>query len=63
MMTKPTVLLTGVTGMFGSKVAMAIASKRAMSVRALVRADNLTDPKKAEKLDSLKAQGITFVEL
>ncbi|MDF5732002.1 MAG: NmrA family NAD(P)-binding protein [Rhizonema sp. PD38] len=61
-MTKPTVLLTGVTGMFGFKVAMAIASKGAMSVRALVRADNLTDSKKAQTLDSLKAQGIKFVE-
>ncbi len=62
MATKPTVLLVGVTGMFGSKIAHAIADKGAMEIRALVRADAGSDPKKQQMLDALKAKGVTFVE-
>jgi nucleoside-diphosphate-sugar epimerase len=62
MATKPTVLLVGVTGMFGSKIAHAIADKGAMKIHALVRADAGNDPKKQQMLDALKMKGITFIE-
>lgn len=62
MATKPLILLVGVTGMLGEKIAHAVLDKGATDLRALVRPGSFSDPKKAAKLDALKAKGATFVE-
>lgn len=59
---KPVVLLVGVTGMLGHKVADAILSKGANRLRALVRAGSTDDPKRKERLEKLEAAGATLVE-
>jgi nucleoside-diphosphate-sugar epimerase len=62
MTTKPIVLLVGVTGMLGYKIASAILQKGAMDVRALLRPEGTNDAKKQAKLDELKSKGVVFVE-
>jgi nucleoside-diphosphate-sugar epimerase len=62
MTTKPIVLLVGITGMLGYKIAEAILAKDAMAVRAIVRAGGSSDPSKQAKLDELKSKGVSFVE-
>lgn len=59
MTTKPIVLLVGITGMLGYKIAEAILAKDAMAVRAIVRAGGSSDPSKQAKLDELN---VSFVE-
>ena len=54
MNSKPTVLIAGINGALGSKIAPAILDKGAMNVRGL-----LLDNK--PQLDSLKARGVEFV--
>ncbi len=62
MTTKPLILLVGVTGMLGEKIAHAVLEKGANDLRALVRPGSFSDPKKVAKLDALKAKGANFVE-
>jgi nucleoside-diphosphate-sugar epimerase len=62
MTAKPTVLLVGVTGMLGYKIAAAILEKGAMNVRALLRPEGANDAKKQAKLGELKSKGVVFVE-
>jgi nucleoside-diphosphate-sugar epimerase len=62
MTTKPIVLLVGVTGMLGYKIATAILAKGTMEVRALIRSEASIDPQKQAKLDELKSKGVSFVE-
>jgi nucleoside-diphosphate-sugar epimerase len=56
--TKPTVLVAGVTGMLGNKIASAILDKGAMTVKALVRPNN----SKQAQLQPLQQRGMTLVE-
>ncbi len=62
MTTKPIVLLVGITGMLGHKIAEAILAKDVMAVRAIVRPEGSSDPSKQAKLEELKARGVNFVE-
>jgi uncharacterized protein YbjT (DUF2867 family) len=62
MAAKPTVLLIGVSGMLGYKIALAILAKGAMDVRAIIRPEGTIDAKKQAKLDELRSRGVTFVE-
>jgi len=59
---KPYVLIAGVTGMLGSKIASAILDKDAMQVKGLVRPNSATDARKKKHLDDLKARGMVIVE-
>jgi nucleoside-diphosphate-sugar epimerase len=54
----PNILIVGVTGMLGSKIASAILDKGTMTVRALVRSNN----SKQDQLKLLQQRGMTFVE-
>lgn len=54
--TKPTVLIAGITGSLGNKIATEILDKGVMNVKGLVRSD------KKPQLDSLKARGVVLVE-
>lgn len=58
---KPTVLIAGITGILGSKIASTILEKGVMNVKGLVRSNNIND-KKQQQLDDLKAKGVVFVE-
>ena len=62
MTAKPTVLLAGITGMLGYKIASAILEKGVMEVRAIVRSDSASDQNKKKQLDELSSKGIVFVE-
>ncbi len=62
MTTKPTVLVAGITGMLGYKIAAAILEKGVMVVRALVRSGESADPMKQKKLDEMQSRGVVFVE-
>ncbi len=62
MATNPLILLVGVTGMLGEKIAHAVLDKGANDLRALVRPGSFSNPKKAAKLDALQAKGASFVE-
>jgi uncharacterized protein YbjT (DUF2867 family) len=62
MSAKPIVLLVGITGMLGHKIAEAILAKDAMAVRAIVRPGGTNDPRKQAELDELQARGVSFVE-
>jgi uncharacterized protein YbjT (DUF2867 family) len=62
MAVKSTVLLVGVSGMLGYKIAEAILAKGAMNVRAMVRSGGASDPKKQMKLNELRSKGVAFVE-
>lgn len=62
MAVKPVALLVGVTGMLGEKIAHSILDKGALELRALVRPGSASDPKKAAKLDALRAKGASFAE-
>lgn len=55
---KPTVLLVGITGTLGYKIATAILNKGAMNIRALVRKGN----RQPSCWKQFMAQGITLVE-
>jgi hypothetical protein len=46
MSVKPIVLLVGITGMLGHKIAEAILAKDAMAIRAIVRPGGTSDPHK-----------------
>jgi uncharacterized protein YbjT (DUF2867 family) len=61
MSSKPTVLIAGITGELGQKIAKAILEKGVMNVKGLVRSTHSHD-KKQQQLDDLKAQGVVFVE-
>ena len=58
---KSVVLLAG-TGLLGSQIAHALLDKGAMELRILARPGSLNDPAKAEKLESFRTKGATFVE-
>ena len=62
MSTKPTVLIVGVTGALGAKIAHAILDKGAMDVKALVRSSSQNKPIVAGLVDRgmLIAQGDLF---
>lgn len=62
MTAKPTVLIAGITGMLGLKIALAIVQKGVMEVRALVRSDSASDPQKKQQLDDLSSKGVVFIE-
>jgi uncharacterized protein YbjT (DUF2867 family) len=57
---KPTVLIAGISGTLGAKIASAILDKGAMNVKGLVRSYNHSSKK--QQLDDLKARGVVFVE-
>ncbi|MBW4567838.1 MAG: NmrA family NAD(P)-binding protein [Tolypothrix carrinoi HA7290-LM1] len=61
MNSKPTVLIAGITGILGSKIALTILEKGVMNVKGLIRSHNISD-KKQQQLDDLKAKGVVFVE-
>jgi nucleoside-diphosphate-sugar epimerase len=58
---KPTVLIAGITGILGSKIASTILDKGVMKVKGLIRSNNISD-KKQQQLDDLKAKKVVFVE-
>jgi nucleoside-diphosphate-sugar epimerase len=58
---KPTVLIAGITGILGSKIASTILDKGVMNVKGLIRSNNISD-KKQQQLDDLKAKKVVFVE-
>lgn len=58
MINKPSVLIVGVTGTLGSKVAHAILDKGIMSVKALVRSSS----KNNERIQSLSDRGVMILE-
>lgn len=60
--TKPTVLVVGSTGMLGTKIISALLDKGTTNVRAMVRPDSNSDEKNREKIDTMKARGVTLVE-
>lgn len=60
MNSKPTVLIAGITGILGSKIASAILHKGVMNVKGLIR--NNTNDKKRKDLDELKAKGVVLLE-
>ena len=62
MAAKPVVLLAGITGMMGDKIASAILDEGKMDLKAIVRSGSSNDPNKQKRLDELKARGVTFVE-
>lgn len=55
MNSKPTVLITGISGVLGTKIANAVLDKGEMNVRGLVRSPS------NDKLNDLKARGVEFV--
>jgi nucleoside-diphosphate-sugar epimerase len=61
-MSKPTVLIAGITGTLGTKIATAILHKGAMQVKGLVRPGTLSDDLKQQKLANLTELGVSFVE-
>lgn len=61
MNSKPTVLIAGITGELGNKIAAAILDKGLMNIKGLVRSHRSNDLKK-QQVDGLKARGVTFVE-
>ncbi len=60
MNSKPIVLIAGITGTLGGKIASAIIDKGVMNVKGLLRCDGISDKK--QQLDDLKAKGVVFVE-
>lgn len=58
MISKPSVLIVGITGTLGYKIASAILDKEVMNVRGLVRAG----VQKKNQLDALVKRGVTLVE-
>lgn len=60
--TKPTVLVVGSTGMLGTKIISALLDKGTTNVRAMVRPDSDSDEKNREKIDNMKARGVSLVE-
>jgi nucleoside-diphosphate-sugar epimerase len=62
MNSKPTVLIAGITGTLGSKIATAILDKGEMNVKGLVRSSSTSHNNKQQQLDDLKAKGVVFVE-
>lgn len=61
MAAKPVVLLAGITGMMGDKIASAILDRK-MDLKAIVRPGSSNNPSKQKRLDELKAKGVTLVE-
>ncbi len=57
-----TVLLAGATGNMGSKIAAALAKKKEVKLRALVRNKTGRDEKQQQQLDQLQALGIELVQ-
>ncbi|MBO3459393.1 aromatic alcohol reductase [Aetokthonos hydrillicola Thurmond2011] len=57
---KPTVLIAGISGVLGTKIATAILDKGEMNVKGLVR--GTSDNYKRQHLDALQAKGVVFVE-
>lgn len=62
MNSKPTVLIAGIAGMMGSKIANVILNKGAMNVKGLVRSGSTDDEEKKQQIDDLKSKGVVFVE-
>ncbi|BAZ11814.1 hypothetical protein NIES4071_36400 [Calothrix sp. NIES-4071] len=60
--TKPTVLVVGSTGMLGTKIITALLDKGTTNVRAMVRSSSDSDEKNREKIDNMKARGVSLVE-
>jgi nucleoside-diphosphate-sugar epimerase len=61
-MPKPTVLIAGITGTLGTKIATAILHKGEMQVKGLVRLGTLGNDLKQQKLADLTGLGVSFVE-
>ncbi|MBW4510370.1 MAG: NmrA family NAD(P)-binding protein [Scytonematopsis contorta HA4267-MV1] len=61
-MTKPIVLVVGISGTLGKKIATAIIQKGEMDVRGFVRPGTLDDERKKQKLADLIALGVSFTE-
>lgn len=62
MANKPTVLVAGSTGMFGSKIVSALLDKGDVHVRVMVRSSNDSNEENRKKIDAMKARGATIVE-
>lgn len=62
MITKLTVLVTGSTGMLGSKIVSALLDKGDIEVRAMVRSRNDSNEENRKKIDEMQAKGATIVE-
>jgi nucleoside-diphosphate-sugar epimerase len=61
MAAKPVVLLAGITGMMGDKIAREILDKNEMELKAIVRSSS-SNASKQKRLDELKARGVILVE-
>jgi nucleoside-diphosphate-sugar epimerase len=59
---KPTVLIAGITGYLGTKIATEVLNKGVMNVKGLVRSSGSYDHNKQQQLNDLKAKGVVFVE-
>lgn len=62
MAAKPVVLLAGITGMMGDKIASAILDKGEMDLKAIVRPNSSSNGSKQQRLDEFKARGVVLVE-
>lgn len=62
MAAKPVVLLAGITGMMGDKIAHEILGKNEMELKAIVRSGSSSNTSKQKRLDELKARGAVLVE-
>jgi uncharacterized protein YbjT (DUF2867 family) len=61
-MQKPIVLIAGISGGLGKKIASAIVEKGLMDVRGLVRPGTLKNEQKKQNIADLTSLGVTFVE-
>ncbi|MBH8574399.1 NmrA family NAD(P)-binding protein [Nostocaceae cyanobacterium CENA369] len=58
MTSKKTVLLAGATGMLGSKIALALASKESIDLRIMVRSRKVNNEKKQQQINILEGLGV-----
>ncbi|MBN3993066.1 MAG: aromatic alcohol reductase [Nostoc sp. NMS2] len=62
MTTKSIVLVVGSTGMLGSKIVAALVDKGTVDIRAMVRSINDSSAENRQKIEAMKAKGVTIVE-
>jgi len=62
MSSKLTVLVVGSTGMLGSKIVTALLDKGTINVRAMVHSKIDIDDEHRQKIDEMKAKGVTIAE-
>ncbi|MBN3906549.1 MAG: aromatic alcohol reductase [Nostoc sp. NMS1] len=62
MTTKSIVLVVGSTGMLGSKIVAALVDKGTVYIRAMVRSINDSSAENRQKIEAMKAKGVTIVE-